>query len=954
MKQFKHGVYILSAEAKDLYNANTLVTPNGIGYNCLTKKGQINTRKFSNVLDNSLELMKLYKVYTQVFRNRRFSQIIEGKEYSRQVINVTFSYTLKTYNKVTKSIYVKQGYQLKDLELEDCVCIRDGELLAIEVNKKVTTPVDDETILGNNFKFDNGKYVQCGALPVLLNKTELREYLYENGFDCNGVHYVRYKRSCGSSRLGKCLFINEALYKKMHQWELCGLTLKEGEQVDLAGFEAYISLPVSSIIDTLTIKPENFLVIDDVISTFRDTVVAVRHSHGLLDAAEETVDVSNSIFDGQSLMDKSLFGVYEDKGMLLLRNRFFKSACFNVNMQQWFADHGITSVEQLNGFTLADDIADIKIITTPSSVKYTKFGTLQTWLEVLDTTFGIVKYEKPTKYCDGRMVQGHYQLLNTLQLSETDITELLKPNLEYLDLIDTEPAVLRHHIKFPYNGAWNDTPSTKNDVVFQMMGINPDFTKTDMYRDFKSDTIRACLRSFRKGHILINGNYSTMLGNGVEMFKASIGQYDGTSTLLPGQVRSTRFEYGETLLGTRSPHINSGNVLLSVNTCVPEYDKYFNLTDEIVCVNAINENIQFRLNGADYDSDTILLTNNSILVSAAQKNYTQFKVPTCFVEATTTKRYYTNVDKADLDVKTSVNKIGEIVNLSQQLNSLLWHRLNAQGQTIEENLPLYYDICKLAVLSGIEIDKAKREYAVNSAKEIDFLKNKYKITEGHRTVKPIFFKTITLENGFKLSKNIRYKFFETSMDYLQRQLQAYTRRRKAQERSTQWLPLHELVNFPVGHKIDGRRYTQVRQIVQLVREAQAAVIRATLEVQNNSNGSAELRTSKQTLHDLKESIQQETIATISNMKLSQDALLLLLKMVVRNHYPEMRWWLFTVVFAIKGGEVFRLLTDSQTPLMRLAKSEDGEISIYGETYTKICKNTPMFSRCDNRDSQQTA
>ena len=36
---------------------------------------------------------------------------------------------------------------------------------------------------------------------------QLRTYFYENGFHLGGVHYVRYKRSSGSSRQGKCLFI---------------------------------------------------------------------------------------------------------------------------------------------------------------------------------------------------------------------------------------------------------------------------------------------------------------------------------------------------------------------------------------------------------------------------------------------------------------------------------------------------------------------------------------------------------------------------------------------------------------------------------------------------------------------------------------------------------------------------------------------------------------------------
>ena len=132
-------------------------------------------------------------------------------------------------------------------------------------------------------------------------------------------------------------------------------------------------------------------------------------------------------------------------------------------------------------------------------------------------------------------------------------------------------------------------------------------------------------------------------------------------------------------------------------------DKYVNLTNEIVCINSIGENVLQRLSGSDYDSDTVLLTDNKYLIKAAQKNYDLFKTPTSFVSATKVKRYYTPEQQADLDIRTSVNKIGEIINLSQELNSLLWDRAY-HGATYDDIKELYYDICQLDVMSGIEID----------------------------------------------------------------------------------------------------------------------------------------------------------------------------------------------------------------------------------------------------------
>ena len=66
-----------------------------------------------------------------------------------------------------------------------------------------------------NVKF-NYVYKPEGGKPV--NLKALREHFYTNGFCVNGVHYVRYKRSAGSSREGKRLFIDERRFRTLNKW----------------------------------------------------------------------------------------------------------------------------------------------------------------------------------------------------------------------------------------------------------------------------------------------------------------------------------------------------------------------------------------------------------------------------------------------------------------------------------------------------------------------------------------------------------------------------------------------------------------------------------------------------------------------------------------------------------------------------------------------------------------
>lgn len=573
------GINILSVDAKDLFISNNYVTnKNDIpaGYNIRFLHGElagsINTRKFTNTLDESLDLSEIRAAYKKVYRNSNFSFNQDGHEYTTRIINVTFKYSNKEYNKVKKDTYVKFGYNINEILFEDHVCICDNELIGIEINQDVENPISD-TLLTKYFYYKDGMYHAKHNIGTLNTVQNLRNTLYTEGFYCDGVKYVRYKRSGGAARVGKCLFIDERLYKRMIKWAMCGLKIKDGQEIDLAGLEAYLALPLSSIIDTIEIRPNNFLIIDDYESVFTENVIETRLNGDWLETDEQTTTISNSIWDGQSLLDSSMFEKYKTKGMLLLRNKFFKSACFNCNIQKWFLDNNITNVSQLNGFTIANDISDIKIITTPSSIKYLKFGLAQDWFNNIDYYFGIVKYEKPTHFFDGRMVQTHYQLLNTLQMNENDVRDFLKPSLDYLRMLKTDPSVLRYYIKYPEDMEFYESSlTTKNDIVYRLLGLNEKFANTKLYNDFKNDLTKAYVKNLRRGHILVNGNYSTLLGNPVEMLLQAIGSFDGTTRIGVGNIHSKRFRFNAYLLGSRSPHVTIGNVWLPYNTSNEDID----------------------------------------------------------------------------------------------------------------------------------------------------------------------------------------------------------------------------------------------------------------------------------------------------------------------------------------------------------------------------------------------
>lgn len=593
------SVRIVQVDGKDIYLTNTLLDDDRIGYQITNKLGLINTKRFRANLDYSLELIRLREVFVDTYGSDEFSFDIGDFSYTKHVCSVTFKYAVKEFNRLSNDTYIRYDADFRKAQFVDCVWVQDGQLLGVQVNKEFATPVD-AGLLGKLFEVVDGKYVSTDKFRTIMSASKIREWVYENGFYLDGIRFIRYKRSAGSARTGKCLFIDENLYPMIHEWEMCGLHIEEGDDCDLAGIESYISLTASSIVGAVQIRPENILLVDDYESVFKDDVVAVGAGpDGHLVAEEKSVEISNSIWDGESLIDKSLMGDYEPYGFILLRNSFFKSAAFNCNLQKWFADNGITDVSQLNGKTLAKRIDQVLFVTTPSSLKYLKYGTFEDWLHNVSSVFGVVKHEKKPKFLGGKGVKVSYQLINTIGMTKSEVEEFLKPSLKYMDLIKQDIAAFRYHIHFKAQNEDDVSVKTRNDVIYKILGVSDEFTRTKLFQDFKKETLHAYISELKLGHIIVNGNYSVLAGNVMELLDQSIGRFDGKSQLGIGNIHSKRFEYGKRLLGCRSPHTSSGNILLVNNVESKYIDRYFNFTTEIVAINSIGENILQRLSGAD-------------------------------------------------------------------------------------------------------------------------------------------------------------------------------------------------------------------------------------------------------------------------------------------------------------------------------------------------------------------
>lgn len=842
---------IISIEAADIYRQEQ---ENGVavGIKMPGKNSDARFRMFRNFLDNSLELIELEKTYKRICRKKFSFRDKFGNDYTLAVVNVKFNFIHRS---------------------------------------------------------ENGKIVKI---------RQLREYFYENGFRIDGIHYVRYKRSAGSSREGKCLFIDERLYKAMAKWSECGLKPK----TDLASWESYKALSLSSIKGIVKIPLAGILFVPDYKSTFKEEVVSVELHDGALIAAHKQTEITNDIWDGESLLNESVFrGNYADKHMLLLRNKFFKSCAFRTKLQKWFQDKNITLKElKSRGFvTFATDINQIVMVTTPNSLKYLKFAggfterNIRNWMENINDTFGVVKWDKSTRFFHGKMVQSSYQLLNTLGLTETQAAELLQPSIDYISLLRKDVDFMRYHFTDAFAREKDDEEpvrpdgiADRADVIFTLMHKCPHFDETELYANFRNDVVKSLKERLKRGHILLNGTNATLFGNGPELLKYIAGE-EIISELHSGQIYCKRFADKTKLLCARSPHITMGNLYSAENSTQGEIWNYFDLGENIVCVNAIGENIQQRLNGCDYDSDTMLLTDDKLLVEITEKYKDLFKVPVCKIE--TAKKE--NQTLPELDHDTSNNKIGEIVNLSQKLNSLIWNKIH-KGESEEKIQGIYGDVCKLAVLSGLEIDKAKRAYdIVNVGKELIALRKKYDKPS------PVFFQEID-ESG----KEKQYIFYDTAMDYVYA-IASKIHFRKGREQFCLYRPISEQLAYNLASG-NATEYRHKDKIVGIIDDAKAKTNRLNMELRTADEQEREVICAQ--ISDIK----TERDKLVNKWLTNENVLILVLRHYEKNSPSDWR-----IYAALINHPVFSdLLFELYDRFHKIEESERGKYLLYGRKFAK--------------------
>lgn len=653
-------------------------------------KGQIKKEKDS---DKKIEIANLKEGQIMIESNI--------KKLGKQIFKMDKSYECKLNGKNNRYYYkgnlndsLMRRELLNQIEMKDKNC----DKFSVNDIKNPTVGFSD-IIINIAFKTDfmvkddeseNGTFHR-----KIINPKKLREIFYRDGIWVDGNHFVEFQRSSSKARTGDCLFIKEQYLEEMQSWQRLGLNFrketmkKDGSsyknpqyiEVDITGARSYESLTSSSIIGEVNIDPYNILLIDDVAGTYNmncnvvtsetETTTSINidgeetyRTENVLAVKEEDYTLVTDLWDGQSLVDESVFDCkyknrdkngnikylsLNNKGFLLLRNHFIKSAGFNTKLHQWYMSDEVQNALPMNddGIRCGKDrfgnliSADkIQMVTTKNSVKifrepfmgcilYEEIvekgtithadGTLFTKLEIqnleeiekeslvwdwyrmklkscMGNRMGVCKFEKSSKFADGLYQQLAYQMLNSLGFTKDDIEKLTMPQIQEIMRCKNNVAFFKNLIGVRENH------SAKQSMMLALLSVNDRVENTQIYKDYRDEQIRRLKERILGGKILTeNSDYCVLFGNPYEMLLASAGMLEVENGIAKHsimgtqeQIEKNQFECytskyldDEELFGFRSPHICEANAVYLVNKVHDEY-KWFNaltLSKNIVAIN---------------------------------------------------------------------------------------------------------------------------------------------------------------------------------------------------------------------------------------------------------------------------------------------------------------------------------------------------------------------------------
>ncbi len=502
------------------------------------------------------------------------------------------------------------------------------------------------------------------------------------------VTYVRLLGTAGSIKKSTIMFINEnkhdEIMRRINNGRYTGP--KEGELVKThngielgykfipAKLSAYFALQCSA---SISVPWPRIIVVNDAEVKFTDKVRIVRDSGNDENPIWPTVsepqeiEIEADVSDGMGFISPEMSAIWakslnegeEPLSGYNTRCAFVKGMVFTVPFVQ-FADEIAHTYMITDAWGDKRDIRDADVILTTSMLKlwdsYDGFEDYYQNCMKNDYDFCIAK-SSPRELRNVHTT--NYQYIQDYSLSDAQIDDLIAPTVtkikECLGL-DWKKLIL-----YMCGTGLDEKNVLKVDPMCKAIMANPDLVKDPYVRSKVNRMIQKRINSAKIGVLDVAGDYA-ILGNDPYSLLQNIFGMKITGLMKAGECYHKYWtDKGiDEIVLFRAPMTSHENVQKLKVVASDEMKKWYRYIKTCCLINSW-DTTAMRLNGADYDSDTVFSTNNNVLLNAFE-----YKDTLMCVQSKMPKKVPTEDDFIASDINGFGDSIGSVTNRGTNMISL--------------------------------------------------------------------------------------------------------------------------------------------------------------------------------------------------------------------------------------------------------------------------------------------
>ena len=502
------------------------------------------------------------------------------------------------------------------------------------------------------------------------------------------VTYVRLLGTAGSIKKSTIMFINEnkhdEIMRRINNGRYTGP--KEGELVKThngielgykfipAKLSAYFALQCSA---SISVPWPRIIVVNDAEVKFTDKVRIVRDSGNDENPIWPTVsepqeiEIEADVSDGMGFISPEMSAIWakslnegeEPLSGYNTRCAFVKGMVFTVPFVQ-FAEEIAHTYMITDAWGDKRDIRDADVILTTSMLKlwdsYDGFEDYYQNCMKNDYDFCIAK-SSPRELRNVHTT--NYQYIQDYSLSDTQIDDLIAPTVtkikECLGL-DWKKLIL-----YMCGTGLDEKNVLKVDPMCKAIMANPDLVKDPYVRSKVNRMIQKRINSAKIGVLDVAGDYA-ILGNDPYSLLQNIFGMKITGLMKAGECYHKYWtDKGvDEIVLFRAPMTSHENVQKLKVVASDEMRKWYRYIKTCCLINSW-DTTAMRLNGADYDSDTVFSTNNNVLLNAFE-----YKDTLMCVQSKMPKKVPTEDDFIASDINGFGDSIGSVTNRGTNMISL--------------------------------------------------------------------------------------------------------------------------------------------------------------------------------------------------------------------------------------------------------------------------------------------